>query len=54
MRESGQRVLSISNAQAIIGSIDVISVAIGVVDLVDDLSTLFRPETETFNCDTID
>jgi len=29
-------------------------VAIGVVDLVDDLSALFRPQTETFNCDAID
>jgi hypothetical protein len=46
--------LSISNAQAIVGTIDGISVAIGVVDLVDDLCTCFGPETKTFNCDTVD
>lgn len=28
--------------------------AIGVVDLVDDLSALFGPETETFNCNAVD
>lgn len=28
--------------------------AIGVVDLVDDLSALFRPETETFDCNAVD
>lgn len=54
MRESGQRALPISNAQAIVGAINVISMAIGIVDLVDDLSTLFRPETEAFNCDAVD
>jgi len=52
--ESGQRVLSVSNAQAIVSAIDGISVAIGIVDLVDDLSTCFGPETKTFNCDTVD
>jgi hypothetical protein len=29
-------------------------VAVCVVNLVDDLSSLFRPETETFNCDAVD
>jgi hypothetical protein len=52
--ESGQRVLSISDAQAIVCAIDGISVAVGVVDLVDDLSTCFGPKTKTFNCDTVD
>jgi hypothetical protein len=54
MCESGQRVLPISNAQAIVGAIDVISVAIRVVDLVDDLSALFCPETEAFDGNAVD
>ena len=54
MCESGQRGLPISNTQTIVGAINGISVAIGVVDLVDDLSAFFGPETETFNCDTVD
>jgi hypothetical protein len=54
MCESGQRVLPISNAQAIVGAIDVISVAIRVVDLVDDLSAFFRPQTEPFDCNAVD
>jgi hypothetical protein len=54
MCESGQRVLTITNTQTVVGAIDGVSMAIGVVDLVDDLSTLFRPETEAFNCNAID
>ena len=54
MCESGQRGLPISNTQTIVGAINGISVAIGVVDLVDDLSALFRPETETFDCNAVD
>lgn len=54
MCERWQRVLPISNAQAIVSTINGVSVAIGVVDLVDDLSVLFGPETETFNCNAVD
>ena len=54
MCERWQRILPISNAQAIISTINGISVAISVIDLVDDLRALFCPETETLNCDAVD
>lgn len=54
MREGRQWALSVSDAQAIVGSVDSIAVAISVVNLVDDLSALFRPETKTFNRDAVD
>jgi hypothetical protein len=54
MCESGQRVLPISDAQTIVRAVDCVSVAISVVDLVDDLSALFCPETEAFDCNAVD
>ena len=54
MREGRQWACSISDTQTIVGTIDRIAVAIGVVNLVDDLSALFRPETKALNRDAVD
>ena len=54
MRERGQRLLSIGNAQTVVSAIDGIAVTVGVIYLVDDLSPLFRPQTEAFDGDTVD
>lgn len=54
MRERRQWTFSVSDTQTVIGTIDSIAVAIGVIDLVDDLSALFRPETKALNRDAVD
>jgi hypothetical protein len=46
--------VSVSNTQAVISTVDGIAVAIGVVDLVDDLGASFGPEAKTFNGDAVD
>jgi hypothetical protein len=46
--------VSVSNSQAVVGAVNGIAVAVGVVDLVDDLATSFGPEAEAFNGDAVD
>jgi hypothetical protein len=51
--ECRQWSVSVSNSQAVVGAVDGIAVAVGVVDLVDDLGASFGPEAEALDGDAV-
>jgi hypothetical protein len=46
--------VSVSNSQAVVSAVHGITVAVGVVDLVDDLAASFGPEAEVFDGEAVD